>query len=188
MLIYVTHIHKVNCVFSLLKYGNPCVLGPDQRMKVVDNCANSLEIKNDIQPSRYFGSSLKIVRMADEYLDEGRLEKAYILYRRFMTCFKKLTIQILQVCHCQIEPSIIEVKRICTKNREAEDWPLEQYTLKYKQHCEEHQKLKEKRGLMLWDKEDKPKKDYKFKITPVSLPEEKGTTDNVKNLDVLETE
>jgi len=90
MLIYVTHIHKVNCVFSLLKYGNRCVLDPDQQMKVVDNCANSLEIKNDIQPSRYFRSSLKIIRMADEYLDGGRLEKAYILFRRFMTCFKKL--------------------------------------------------------------------------------------------------
>jgi hypothetical protein len=58
-------------------------------MKVVEDCANSLEIKNDIQPSRYFRSSLKIVRMA-EYLDEGRLEKAYISYRRFITCFKKL--------------------------------------------------------------------------------------------------
>jgi hypothetical protein len=59
-------------------------------MKVVEDCANSLETKNDIQPSRYFRSSLKIIRMADEYLDEGRLEKAYILYRRFITCFKKL--------------------------------------------------------------------------------------------------
>jgi hypothetical protein len=25
MLIYVARIHEVNCVFSLLKYGNPCV-------------------------------------------------------------------------------------------------------------------------------------------------------------------
>jgi len=56
----------------------------------VEDCANSLEIRNNIQPSRYFRSSLKIIRMADEYLDEGRLDKAYILYSRFMTCFKKL--------------------------------------------------------------------------------------------------
>jgi hypothetical protein len=48
-------------------------------MKVVEDCANSLETRKDIRPSRYFRSSLKIVRMADEYLDEGRLEKAYTL-------------------------------------------------------------------------------------------------------------
>jgi len=45
-------------------------------MKVVEDCANSLEIKNSIRPSRYFRSGW----MADKYLDEGRLEKAYILY------------------------------------------------------------------------------------------------------------
>jgi hypothetical protein len=58
-------------------------------MKAVEDCASSLKIRNDIRPSRYFRSSLKIIRMAGEYL-EGRLEKAYILYRRFITCFKKL--------------------------------------------------------------------------------------------------
>jgi hypothetical protein len=58
-------------------------------MKVVEDCGNSSEIRN-IWPNRYFRSSLKIVRMADEYIDEGRLEKAYILYWRFITCFKKL--------------------------------------------------------------------------------------------------
>ena len=48
------------------------MLGPEQRTKAVEDCANSLEVRNDIQSSKYFMSSLKIVRMADEYLDEGR--------------------------------------------------------------------------------------------------------------------
>jgi len=48
--------------------------------------------------------------MADEYLDEGRLDKAYILYRRFTTFLKNSTIQIWQACHFQIEPSTIRSK------------------------------------------------------------------------------
>ena len=203
MLIYVTHIHKVNCVFSLLKYGNH-VLDPDQRMKVVDDCAYSLEIKNDIRPSRYFRSSLKIVRMADEYLDEGRLEKAYILCRRFMTCFKKLHHHpdFASVSFSDRALNNQKLREVVPKTEKLKTRLLEQYTREYKQHCEEHQKLKEKRRLMLRDKEDKRKKDNKFKITPLTSPEEKGktmprtssvvmppvTTDNIRNVDVLETE
>ena len=145
MLIYVTHILEVNCVFSLLKCGNPCVLDPDQWMKVVGDCANSLEIRNDIQPSRYFRSNLKIIRMADDYLDEGRLEKAYILYRRFITCFKKLH-------HPEFACVLLsdralnnqKLREVAPKAQKLKTYLLEQYTLEYK-HCEEQHKLKEKR-------------------------------------------
>jgi len=44
-------------------------------MKVAEDCANSLEIGNYIRPSRYFRSSLKIIRMADE------LDLKYLLGR-----------------------------------------------------------------------------------------------------------
>ena len=114
-------------------------------MKVVGDCANSLEIRNDIQPSRYFRSNLKIIRMADDYLDEGRLEKAYILYRRFITCFKKLH-------HPEFACVLLsdralnnqKLREVAPKAQKLKTYLLEQYTLEYK-HCEEQHKLKEKR-------------------------------------------
>jgi len=138
-------------------------------MKVVEDCASSLEVQNNIQPSRYFRSSLKIVRMADEFLDEGRLEKPCILNRKFVMCFKKASSPSI-FCKCVIvrqSPQLSRLREVVPKTEKLKTCLLEQYTREYKQHCEEHQKLKEKRGLKLQDKEDKGKQDKKnLKLLP----------------------
>ena len=148
MLIYVTHIHEVNCGFCLLKYGNPCALDQDRRMEVVEDSANSLEIRNDIRPSRYFRSGLKIVRMADEYLEEGRLEKVYILYRRFITCFKKLHHPGFASVSSDRAFNNQKLREVEPKAQKLKTHLLEQYTLEYK-HCEEQQKQKSEEGTCI---------------------------------------
>jgi hypothetical protein len=106
-------------------------------MKVVEDCANSLEIRNNIRPCRYFRSSLKIVRMANEYLDDGRLEKAYILYRRFITCFKKLHLpDFASVSLSDRALNNQKLREVVPKPQKLKTCLLEQYTLEYKQ-CEE---------------------------------------------------
>jgi hypothetical protein len=121
-------------------------------MKVVEDCATSLEIRNNIRPSRYFRSSLKIVRMANEYLDEGRLEKTYILYRRFKKLhhpdFASVSLSDRALNNRKLREAVPKPQKLNT-------CLLEQYTLEYKQ-CEEQQRLKRKRELMQ-EKGDKRK-------------------------------
>jgi STAM-binding protein len=101
----------------------------------VEDCANSLETRKDIWPSRYFRSSLKIVRMADEYLDEGRLEKAYILYRRFITCFKKLHHPDFASVSMQDRTlNNQKLREVVPKAQNLKTCLLERYTFEYK-HC-----------------------------------------------------
>jgi STAM-binding protein len=117
-------------------------------MKVVEDCANSLEIRNNIQPSRYFRSSLKIVRMAGEYLVEGRMEKAYILYRRLIMYFKKLHHPYFaSVSLSDRVLSNRKLREVVPKAQKLKTRRLEQYTHKYK-HYEEQHKLKQKREIM----------------------------------------
>jgi len=46
----------------------------------------SVEVDEQIPPSRYFKSGKEMIRMASVYEEEGELEKAFILYNKFTTC------------------------------------------------------------------------------------------------------
>jgi len=45
----------------------------------------SVEVDECIPPNRYFKSGKEMIRMASVYEEEGELEKAFILYNKFIT-------------------------------------------------------------------------------------------------------
>ena len=58
---------------------------PSERVKKICDYASQItEVDVNIPTSRYFRSGKEILRMADVYQSEGSLEKAFILYSKFV--------------------------------------------------------------------------------------------------------
>jgi len=63
----------------------------------------SVEVDDHIPVNRYFKSGKEMIRMASVYEEEGEMEKAYILYNKFMTCvfFFSLALFFVLILLCQ---------------------------------------------------------------------------------------
>ena len=57
---------------------------PAKRIKQLSEKAGLIVMNFNIPPRRYFRSGMEILRMASIYLDEGNLEKAFMLYTKYI--------------------------------------------------------------------------------------------------------
>nr|XP_033805349.1 STAM-binding protein isoform X2 [Geotrypetes seraphini]XP_033805354.1 STAM-binding protein isoform X2 [Geotrypetes seraphini] len=62
-------------------------LPPEERVRVLTQKGSSVEINEDIPPRRYFRSGVEMIRMATIYAEEGNMERAFILYNKYITLF-----------------------------------------------------------------------------------------------------
>ncbi|XP_029460004.1 STAM-binding protein [Rhinatrema bivittatum] len=62
-------------------------LPPEERVRVLTQKGSSVEVNEDIPPRRYFRSGVEMIRMATVYAEEGNLERAFILYNKYITLF-----------------------------------------------------------------------------------------------------
>ncbi|KAI7688074.1 hypothetical protein SSS_09159 [Sarcoptes scabiei] len=63
------------------------VLNPIDRFKQLGQRTKSVDIEDTIPIRYYYRSSKQLLRMANTYLDEMNLERAYLLYMRYITLF-----------------------------------------------------------------------------------------------------
>ncbi|KAK5880674.1 hypothetical protein CesoFtcFv8_021558 [Champsocephalus esox] len=57
------------------------------RVRLLSRMGSRVELSEDVPPRRYLRSGVEMERMASVYLQEGRLENAYVLYNKFITLF-----------------------------------------------------------------------------------------------------
>lgn len=63
------------------------ILTPQEKLKVLSNYSDAVEVDPNIPANRYFRSGVEMVRMAEVYAEEGGYENAYVLYMKYMTLF-----------------------------------------------------------------------------------------------------
>lgn len=60
---------------------------PGERVRKLVQFAGQVHVDNSIAPKKYFRSGIEMEKMAKIYRDEGDLERAFILYSKFITLF-----------------------------------------------------------------------------------------------------
>jgi len=60
---------------------------PEDRLKRMENKANDFTVDRHQPIRRYYNSGPQMIRMADTYYEEENIEKAYILYFKYVTLF-----------------------------------------------------------------------------------------------------
>ena len=58
---------------------------PSERVRALCSYACQVDVDVKVPAKRYFRSGLEMVRMANVYYSEGDLEKAFMLYSKFLT-------------------------------------------------------------------------------------------------------
>lgn len=62
-------------------------MDPAERVRQLVQFAGEVQVDNGIAPKKYFRSGTEMEKMANIYYDEGDLERAFILYSKFITLF-----------------------------------------------------------------------------------------------------
>ncbi|KRT80196.1 hypothetical protein AMK59_7059 [Oryctes borbonicus] len=124
--------------------GSPMeVLDPQERLRILTNYSNAVEVDPNVPPKRYYRSGVEMVRMANTYLNEGSLENAYVLYMKFMTLFIE---KIRKHPDFASVPSGLkaantnQLREILPKTEKLKTQLLEQYKHEYNAFVEEKKK------------------------------------------------
>lgn len=64
---------------------DPASLPPDERVRRLIQMGSAVEVNEDVPPRRYYRSGVEILRMATVYSEEGNIERAFILYNKYIT-------------------------------------------------------------------------------------------------------
>ncbi|NWT47676.1 STABP protein, partial [Chroicocephalus maculipennis] len=62
-------------------------LPPEERVRRLIQVGSAVEVNEDVPPRRYYRSGVEILRMATIYSEEGNIERAFILYNKYITLF-----------------------------------------------------------------------------------------------------
>ncbi|KAA8592476.1 STAM-binding protein-like A [Etheostoma spectabile] len=62
-------------------------LQPEERVRALTKKGSSVEVDDDVPPRRYFRSGMEMIRMANIYAEEGNIERAFVLYNKYITLF-----------------------------------------------------------------------------------------------------
>ncbi|NXI47685.1 STABP protein, partial [Galbula dea] len=62
-------------------------LRPEERVRRLIQAGSAVEVNEDIPPRRYYRSGVEMLRMATIYSEEGNIERAFILYNKYITLF-----------------------------------------------------------------------------------------------------
>ena len=60
-------------------------LPPEERVRALTKKGSSVEVSDDMPPRRYFRSGMEMIRMALIYTEEGNIERAFVLYNKYIT-------------------------------------------------------------------------------------------------------
>lgn len=60
-------------------------LPPEDRVRGLIQMGSCVEVNEDVPPRRYYRSGVEMIRMATIYSAEGNIEKAFILYNKYIT-------------------------------------------------------------------------------------------------------
>ncbi|CAL8250126.1 unnamed protein product [Boreogadus saida] len=66
---------------------NDISLPPEERVRALTKKGSSVEVSDDMPPRRYFRSGMEMIRMALIYTEEGNIERAFVLYNKYITLF-----------------------------------------------------------------------------------------------------
>lgn len=119
------------------------VLDPQERLRILTNYSNAVEVDPNVPPKRYYRSGVEMVRMANTYLNEGSLENAYVLYMKYMTLFIE---KIRKHPDFSSVPSGLkaantnQLREILPKTEKLKSQLLEQYKHEYNAFLEEKKK------------------------------------------------
>ncbi|XP_061622929.1 STAM-binding protein-like A [Phyllopteryx taeniolatus] len=62
-------------------------LPPEERVRILTKKGSSVDISDEVPPRRYFRSGMEMIRMANVYAEEGNIERAFVLYNKYITLF-----------------------------------------------------------------------------------------------------
>ncbi|NXH15215.1 STABP protein, partial [Bucco capensis] len=116
-------------------------LRPEERVRRLIQVGSSVEVSEDIPPRRYYRSGVEILRMATVYCEEGNLERAFILYNKYITLFIEKLPQ-----HRDYKTAVIPEKRETVRKLKEVAFPraeelkeelLKRYTQDYAKYNEQ---------------------------------------------------
>ncbi|KAM9215753.1 STAM-binding protein isoform 2-T2 [Leptosomus discolor] len=93
-------------------------LPPEERVRRLIHVGSSVEVNEDIPPRRYYRSGVEILRMATIYSEEGNIERAFILYNKYITLFIEKLPQ-----HRDYKSAVIPEKRETVKKLKEVAFP-----------------------------------------------------------------
>ncbi|NXA43853.1 STABP protein, partial [Eudromia elegans] len=62
-------------------------LPPEERVRSLIRAGSAVEVNEEVPPRRYYRSGVEMLRMATVYSEEGNMERAFILYNKYITLF-----------------------------------------------------------------------------------------------------
>nr|XP_057926202.1 STAM-binding protein-like A [Doryrhamphus excisus] len=62
-------------------------LQPVERVRILTKKGSTVEINDEVPLRRYFRSGMEMIRMANVYAEEGNIERAFVLYNKYITLF-----------------------------------------------------------------------------------------------------
>ncbi|XP_032630079.1 STAM-binding protein isoform X1 [Chelonoidis abingdonii] len=120
---------------------------PEERVRRLIQMGSSIEVNEDVPPRRYYRSGLEIIRMATIYSEEGNIERAFILYNKYITLFiEKLP------KHRDYRTAVLPEKKDTVKKLKEVAFPraeelkkelLKRYTKEYVEYSERKKKEEE---------------------------------------------
>ncbi|CAM5177729.1 unnamed protein product [Eretmochelys imbricata] len=120
---------------------------PEERVRRLIQMGSSVEVNEDVPPRRYYRSGLEIIRMATIYSEEGNIERAFILYNKYITLFiEKLP------KHRDYKTAVLPEKKDTVKKLKEVAFPraeelkkelLKRYTKEYVEYSERKKKEEE---------------------------------------------
>ncbi|XP_061448617.1 STAM-binding protein isoform X2 [Rhineura floridana] len=122
-------------------------LPPEDRIRGLTQMGSCVEVNEDVPPRRYYRSGVEIIRMATIYSEEGNIERAFILYNKYITLFiEKLP------KHRDYKTAIIPEKRETVKKLKEVAFPraeelkkelLQKYSKEYTEYNVQKKKQEE---------------------------------------------
>jgi len=71
---------------------NDVSLPPEERVRVLTKKGSSVDVSDDMPPRRYFRSGMEMIRMARIYTEEGNIERAFVLYNKYITWVQRFLV------------------------------------------------------------------------------------------------
>ncbi|KAM6369742.1 STAM-binding protein isoform 2-T3 [Pluvialis apricaria] len=93
-------------------------LPPEERVRRLIQVGSAVEVNEDVPPRRYYRSGVEILRMATIYSEEGNIERAFILYNKYITLFIEKLPQ-----HRDYKTAVIPEKRETVKKLKEVAFP-----------------------------------------------------------------
>nr|XP_060643435.1 STAM-binding protein [Anolis sagrei ordinatus] len=122
-------------------------LPPEDRVRGLVQMGSNVEVNEDVPPRRYYRSGVELIRMANIYSEEGNIERAFILYNKYITLFiEKLP------KHREYKTAVIPEKRETVKKLKEVAFPraeelkkdlIEKYSKEYEEYVIRKKKQEE---------------------------------------------